>query len=45
MAGCITDLMEMSLGPVYASLAQLYSQHGWQGRAIAFTPNIGAQGA
>lgn len=23
-------------GPVYASLAQLYSQHGWQGRAIAF---------
>ncbi|XP_040093563.1 SH3 domain and tetratricopeptide repeat-containing protein 1 isoform X2 [Oryx dammah] len=23
-------------GPVYASLAQLYSEHGWQGRAIAF---------
>nr|XP_006043055.1 SH3 domain and tetratricopeptide repeat-containing protein 1 isoform X3 [Bubalus bubalis] len=23
-------------GPIYASLAQLYSQHGWQGRAIAF---------
>ncbi|ELR45274.1 SH3 domain and tetratricopeptide repeats-containing protein 1, partial [Bos mutus] len=23
-------------GTVYASLAQLYSQHGWQGRAIAF---------